>query len=307
MTRYVINIIYVLSITLLPPAYAEQEEPTINVDKLQSSPSFTNFMKKFGKKLEAFQSQNMPSVESVFYPFGGPDLLHPLLLFPDATTFVLVGLEQPGAAVSPENADMTLVKIGSLLKRGFFVTANMGKSFNPKSGVRTALGLQILLMGGEIISDELLDPKTVKIVFQLRDKQRTVYFLRRDLVSNTDSVAQFLDENNIRGACLMKAASYCPHRPMFAELVQEITNRFDYIVQDDTGIPFKHLKGYDVRPFGRYVQPYGKEWRGYEQSKLKNLFDENPETPHVNFCYGYGCGRVEANIIIASRKKETTP
>ena len=41
---------------------------------------------------------------TVFYPFGGPDLLTPLLLFPNADTYVLLGLEFVGQLPNFEKA-----------------------------------------------------------------------------------------------------------------------------------------------------------------------------------------------------------
>jgi hypothetical protein len=288
-------------------ALCAEVEKSIPVEQYTESSLFKSFMRRIGSRAKTFQAEYLPSVDSVFYPFGGPDLLHPLLLFPDATKFVLVGLELPGAELNPRNTDATFTKINSLLRRGFFVTADMGKSFKADSGVRAALGLQILLMGGSIKSDELIDPNTVRIVFDWQDREREVFFLRRNLVTQADSVAEFLSVNGIKGVCLMKATSYSPHRPMFNSLIDVVLREFDHIVQDDTGVPYKKLKDFDVQIFGRYMKPYGKEWRGYEQPKLKTLFDENPETPHLNFCYGYGCGRTEANMLLASRKVEDSP
>lgn len=288
------------------PLYAAEKHGTISAEKYAQSPLFKGFMRRIGNKVKNFQAEMLPSVETVFYPFGGPDLLYPLLLFPDATKFALVGLEKPGSEINFNNVEDTFLNLNSLLRRGFFVTADMGKSFKSNNGVRSALGLQILMLGGTIKNDELLDPNTTRIVFDWQGKEREVFYLRRDLVAQADSVAEFLATNEIHGACLMKAASYCPHRPMFNSLIEVILSNFDHILQDDTGIPYKKLRNFNIRVFGRYVEPYGKEWRGYEQPKLKELFNQKNDTPHLHFCYGYGCGRIEANMLLASRKKENS-
>lgn len=302
--KYVYVTLAFMAAALSASLLAAETDGTISLEKYTQSSLFKSFMRRIGNKAKTFQENMLPSVDTVFYPFGGPDLLYPLLFFPDATKFALVGLEKPGAELNLTNADNTFANLDSLLRRGFFVTSDMGKSFKSNYGVRSALGLQILMMGGVIKSDELIDSNTVKIVFDWQGIERQVYYLRRNLVTEVESVSEFLTATGINGVCLMKAASYCPHRPMFDSLTEVILSNFDHIAQDDTGIPYKKLKNFEVKIFGRYVKPYGKEWRGYEQDKLKDLFDKNPETPHLNFCYGYGCGRTEANILLASRKTE---
>jgi len=44
--------------------------------------------------------QKAPAVNSVFYPFSGPDATNPLAFFPDAADYVLVGLEPAGCIPS---------------------------------------------------------------------------------------------------------------------------------------------------------------------------------------------------------------
>jgi hypothetical protein len=228
------------------------------------------------------------------------------LLFPDAKTYVLVGLEYPGKKLTAETRDETFTKVDSLLKRGFFVTANMGKTYNHRSGVWAALTLEIMLMGGKILDQELLDPKSVRIKFEWEGQERTVYYFRRNLVDNADSLFEVLTALGVTDACLMKSSSYSPHRDMFANLKGRILKTFSTLVQDDTGMPTRELGSFDLQVFGRYTKPYGVEWRGYEQPELKKLYDARDDVPHVNFCFGYGCGKVEANILIAKRKVDKT-
>ena len=113
---------------------------------------------------------------------------------------------------------------------------------------------------------------------------------------------EFLKKHNVHEVCFMKASSYSPHRPMFNDLKFHILESFSTLIQDDTGIPVNDLGDFDIQVFGQYTKPYGVEWRGYEQPTLKKLFDADKDVPHLNFCFGYGCGRVEANLLIAKRK-----
>ena len=71
---------------------------------------------------------------TVFYPFGGPDLLTPLVLFPDADVYLLLGLEFVGRLPDfekavPESAGVYLadlsLALGDFLKKSYFITRNM--------------------------------------------------------------------------------------------------------------------------------------------------------------------------------------
>jgi hypothetical protein len=294
-----------ISLCLNPTLEAsETKDQTIQVADLQATPLFKKFMKTKGQKLSDFQGQHLPRVETVFYPFGGPDLLYPLSLFPDAKTIVMVGLEYPGRKLTAATRDSAYEKINSLLVRGFFVTAKMHKSLNEKVGVRAALALEILLMGGTILEDKLIDPYTCSITFELNGQEKVVHYLRRNLVDHSDSVFEFLQEQGVNGACMMKSTSYSPHRKMFEPLKEGILKTFQVIVQDDSGIPLRDLNDFTVQTHGHYTKPYGVEWRGYEQNDLKELFSNNEKSSSLDFCYGYGCAKVEANILVATRKEE---
>ncbi|MBS0271647.1 MAG: hypothetical protein JSR85_03245 [Proteobacteria bacterium] len=246
----------------------------------------------------------MPKVESVFYPFGGPDLLHPLILFPDAKTYVLVGLEAAGEALSQQTQDATFEKLDSLLRRGFFVTSSMSKSFNQKSGVRAALALQILLMDGKILEDSMIDPNTVSLTFEWNGQKKTAYYLKRNLIDNEDSLFAFLSAHGVSDVCMIKSSSYSLHNKVFSHLKDRILKSFPVLVQDDTGVPYKDLASYDVQLFGHYSTPYGAEFQCYQQNDLKTQYETIAAIPPLNFCFGYGCGRVQTNIMIARRLNE---
>ncbi len=71
---------------------------------------------------------------ALLYPFGGPDLLHATALFPQASNYVLLGLEPAGGLPYLDNADPGAVMgaLGRLntamdaqLKTGYFITKDM--------------------------------------------------------------------------------------------------------------------------------------------------------------------------------------
>lgn len=297
--------LFLFSITV---CVADPQESSLTIESFQKSHRFQKFTRFIGTKLQTFQKTHMPKAESVFYPFGGPDLLHPLMLFPDAKTYVLVGLEPPGERLSPTIQDSMFEKLDSLLRRGFFVTSSMSKTFNQKSGVRAALALQILLVGGKILDDQMIDANTVNISFEWEGQKRALYYLKRNLVEAPESLFAFLNSHNVSDVCLIKSSSYALHNKMFAALKHHILTSFSVLIQDDTGVPFKDLTAHEVQLFGRYVTPYGAEFKCFQQNDLKKRFEDTADIPPLNFCFGYGCERVQANLMIARLKapKETT-
>ncbi|MBM3632198.1 MAG: hypothetical protein FJX03_00605 [Alphaproteobacteria bacterium] len=278
---------------------------TQEIEKFKNHYLFKKFMSRAEVRLNTLQKAHMPQVQSVFYPFGGADLLYPLLLFPDAKIYVLVGLETLGAQLSDETIHSAFQKLDSLLRRSFFVTSTMAKSFNKNVGVRSILELQIRLLGGKILDDASLvssDPNCLNLTFEWQGQTKTVYYLKKDLTNNLDNLFDFLTQHNVVDACMFKSSSYCPHQKLFSDLKKRILCHFSYIVQDDTGIPLKNLTDFDVEILGRYTSPYGVEFSGFQQNDLKEMYAERKNIPPLNFCFGYGCGRVQANLLVAHRK-----
>src|SRR5438067_215912 len=89
-----------------------------------------------------FQKQELATTPiltaPVFYPFGGPDALTPLLCFPRSPQYVMVALEPPGTL--PSLKQLEKKKLGeylpalrntmaSVLGRSFFVTRDMDRQF----------------------------------------------------------------------------------------------------------------------------------------------------------------------------------
>ena len=92
--------------------------------------------------LQQFQQQELsaaiPPATPVFYPFGGPDALTPILCFPQSPVYVMVALEPAGTLPTlPQIEKKGLPKylaemrntVDSELSRSFFVTRQMDREF----------------------------------------------------------------------------------------------------------------------------------------------------------------------------------
>src|SRR5688572_9577053 len=73
------------------------------------SPAGRGFHNPANRKLyERFAENSLTrarsDTKSIYYPFGGPDVIYPLTFFPRATTLILVGIEPIGTLPSYEEA-----------------------------------------------------------------------------------------------------------------------------------------------------------------------------------------------------------
>ncbi len=205
----------------------------------------------------------------VFYPFGGPDLLHVSAMFPQVSNYALVGLEPVGdvpalESLPPEEVLAALPAFRQAtrtqLRVGYFITKDM-RSDLERSVLR---GVTPVLLS-------------------------TVAY--RNWVAGLG-----------HGATYFKAASYLMYDDRFSQLREFILARSNVVVQDDSGIPFRHLNnpGWSIRYHGHYTSPTSL-FTKYMQTDLRDAFASNPSSP-LAFGSGYHWEPHEANLIIAVRR-----
>lgn len=282
------------------------------------SPSSTAVLgwKKFhrfvGKDIESFTAEYLTpathDISTVFYPFGGADVLYPLYLYPDAQNIILAGLEFPGHPDHFKKVDSAAAfkQLESLLKRSFFITTQMGEQFSKKNGVIPPILLQLKLLGiNEVrFSQPDLPFAGIKMEFEHNNKRKTVTYYRINFHDTKDN-SHFLKEiknQHPHFACLLKATSYIPHQIGFLKIRDFIVRNSNVIIQDDTGIPLKKLKKFfNVKLFGNYTKPYGAEFKCYNQPDLAALSHKSHNVK-LPFCFGYGCGRQPSSLILAIKR-----
>ncbi len=276
---------------------------------------------------------------TLFYPFGGPDILTARAFFPDKKTYVLVGLEPPGTLPSEEairkaNLERYLPRVrrtlGSLLRSSFFITANMDAQLRGQitDGVLPVLLVQLARMNCDVLGYQpaTLDPSG-RLIPRLKEEHRASS-LRNDAVAldfrcpaadpqrliylsvnlsdaplraNTSFQAYMASLEPV--TTFIKSASYLPHRKDFSEVRALVLKGSSGIVQDDTGIPFRLIdKGkWDVHLYGNYTRPYGSSFRYLEQPDLKKEFEQGHGMP-LPFFIGYGFGRAPSTLMVFTRK-----
>ncbi len=100
----------------------------------------------------------------------------------------------------------------------------------------------------------------------------------------------------------IKSASYLLHGPYFLKVRKAILDVTDFLVQDDTGIPYKILVqgGWDISLFGRYAPPvrdFGT-W-GYQRDLEAAFAATKPGA--LPFTFGYHWADGKSSMIVARR------
>lgn len=272
----------------------------------------------------------------VFYPFGGPNFLDAYVFFPDAPTYVLVGLEPPGpipdaGALSEEQLQAVGERLAgsfrNLLKAGYFVTTQMGKDlveaesfegflpmlyiFLARTGHRpVAVHYVVLDEEGHARESAEATPGeggAVRVDFVAEEGEgevRSLYYFSQDLsdegLAGRGAFLSFLRAHAPLNT-LMKSAEYLLHMEGFRTLHDFLLAESHLILQDDSGLPNRSLvaSGMDVRYFGRYAGVIAA-YAPYLQEDLKEAYAAG--APPLGFHVGYDVELPGGCLILARRK-----
>lgn len=286
-------------------------------------------------KVRSWASENNKvSPRPLFYTFSGPDFIYASAFFPDATTYVMVGLEPVGPipAVTERTRHALANLRGSLntiLNISYFITSDMGQRlhqgelrgtlpilyvFLARAG-KTIHEVSLVNLDMEGIAHEVaqhgpakrgerLDPG-VKIVFSgAGGAKQTLYYFSTDLSDGGVRASGFLKfcEKLGAGDALVKSASYLLHGNNFSLVRQFLLDKSQTIVQDDTGIPVRFFKQEDwqLKPFGAYLGPI-EIFKGMYQPQLQQLYRQS-KAPKLEFGIGYRWRGHDSNLLLAIRK-----
>ena len=274
----------------------------------------------------------------VFYPFGGPDVLTARLYFPHNPTYVLVGLEPAGTLPSVQEISKKDLSayLGALREtvanevgHSFFVTRDMDKQFRGQvtDGLLAPIAQLLVRMDDTILSlryvriDETgqvverakdyhapgrIGNKGFEIQFRNERDQslHTLYYFSLNLDDeHLREDKQFLTYvASLKGAVTMlKATSYMTHQPEFSTVRQLILDNSRWVLQDDTGIPYKFFTpdAWKVQLYGDYTEPYGS-FKWLKEDDLRKAYETGHAKP-LPMPVGYGYKRVQSNLQLAER------
>jgi hypothetical protein len=104
----------------------------------------------------------------------------------------------------------------------------------------------------------------------------------------------------------IKSGSYLLHWGNFSTVRKLILDRSLFVLQDDTGIPYRILKGlrWDIRLFGRYATPV-KDFTNVEQPDLREAYkDLDGRVEPLPFHFGYRWVSKVDNLLLAKRPRQ---
>jgi hypothetical protein len=315
----------------------------------------------------------------LLYPFAGPDFLNVYIFFPDCASYVLFGLELPGAVpnidgMNDQQAAALLndmhVALDDLFKRNYFITSRMMNQLSTPNlkGVLPLITTSMALLDIRIVSIEPYElpangsaapapgraakgadslasrpdsemaqadsiaskadsvarhadsvarrvprARGVKITFlqPKTDRTQVLYYLALDVsdaaLGANPGFVPFL-ESYSPAYTFIKSASYLLHGPYFLKVRKAVLDASDFLVQDDTGFPYRMLVqgGWQISLFGNYAPPvkdFGK-W-GY-QKDLESAFSAT-KPGALPFTFGYHWADGKSSMIVARRAAAATP
>jgi hypothetical protein len=272
--------------------------------------------------------------QTMFYMFSGPDYLYADAFFPDASTYVLAGLEPVGqipdllkmrGSLAPALRSMA-TSMHSVLNFSFFKTHDMRQELSAgRLGGTTPILLVFLARAGKTVHAVTLvaldaagvehaeservksAAHGVKIVFSGGDgRLQTLYYFSTNLADDgfpRSGFMAFCDKLSPADS-LIKSASYLMHSGGFTKVRDFLVTHSATLLEDDSGVPLAYFdrKKWDLKPFGHYIQPLGIFPNTY-QPKLAELFKKNA-TP-INFGIGYRWRPNESNLLLAVREDAT--
>jgi hypothetical protein len=277
----------------------------------------------------------------LFYMFSGPDFLYAHAFFPNASTYVMSGLEPVGSIpdltkLSRDDLDRSLrnveASLNSILTYSFFQTIDMRHTLVASRVTGTLPILYVFLArsgntirdvsrvtidkDGTVQADDAIagtaqgadGVRGVKIEFAGDDgRPRTLYYFSANVDNGSFKPSGFeaFCERLGAGDALIKSASYLLHRDRFSDVRNFLLEHSRLLVQDDSGIPVTQFDQatWQLRPFGHYSGPIGLFANRY-QSQLARLFDQG-HTEAIDFGIGYQWRPQSSNLMVATKTNAT--
>ena len=272
------------------------------------------------------QTEISPKIDDslpLFYPFSGPDFINAYYLFPNSNDYTMIGLEKLG--VLPDFNEIDSKTLCDYLKYinycnrdiyswSFYRTRSMQADFNNENdGVLPILYLFIKRLGFQISEFGYFkineDGETFEKIDKPSNSQTTTECVRFKIFKEGDTICKTLTyfsadisndgfvkninllqylKNMSECNTFIKSASYLLAYDYFSKIREQIINKSNSILQDDSGIPFKKLqKDWKYYLYGTYKRPVGvfKDKNLY-QTDLVEIY-KNDSVKTLDFSMGY--------------------
>jgi hypothetical protein len=275
---------------------------------------------------------------SVFYPFSGGDFLHVNSLYPNANHYVMMAQESVGSIPDLSKMDKVQTKeyikaadfiLRDIYAKSYFITMNMIKDTksSPVNGMLPVLLWSVSKTGHTVTAVEELSvdengkktyspfkvgqnsAKAVRISFGNKDKGilKTLTYYSCDIsdpgIEKDKALAATLKAIPPSN-CFVKSASYLMHYETFTKIRNTVLEKAIYLVQDDTGIPYKYFdKGkFKMELYGNYVKPIADFSANLYQKDLADAYKTKEFIGPLSFSLGYHWQTKDQNQMIAIKK-----
>lgn len=257
---------------------------------------------------------------TLVYPFGGPDLLYAMSVFPRASQYILLGLEPVGNMPDLENTQPLSVvsslprhskSIESQMLYGYFITKDMKVDLSNGAfqGVTPILLTSLGLMDATISNVQSINAggyPAIQIDFTLPGwGRKSAIYVSGDLSNYgfNGSFKSWLSSVGSGSVGYFKAASYLMQDSGFSATKNWVLGNCRAVVQDDSGIPYAayNPQQWDIHLFGNYQAPI-EFFTKNSQPNLKAAYDSAGPQPALTYGSGYQMKAANANLMIAVRR-----
>ena len=280
---------------------------------------------------------------SVFYPFSGADFIHAYYLYPKASEYFMSAIENIGDIVDVTKLNKVeffeYVKdfdtvMRDIYMRSYFITKNMEEDFSKKTKINGVL--PILLWSAAMTNHDIIHVKyfivdsnfgkkyvdlsarnnnklsvEIKLFDKTNNKFQLLNYYSADLsnngLRNSSKSLKFM-KNYISDSSngFVKSASYLMHYDStFSTIQQLVLNKNMYLVQDDTGVPFKKfdLNKWNIELYGVYEKPIKDFSETLYQKSLDDAYQNNKYYKGgLKFSLGYHWSSKNQNQLVAIKK-----
>jgi hypothetical protein len=287
---------------------------------------------------DALNRNKKSDTNSVFYPFSGGDFLHVNSLYPNANHYVMMAQESVGSIPDLSKMDKIQTKqyirsVDNILRdiyaKSYFITMNMIKDINstPVNGMLPVLLWSVSKTGHTITKVEELTvdetgkrtfspfkvgenkAKAVRITFGNSDVgiEKTLTYYSCDISDSgieKDKALQATLKTIPPSNCFVKSASYLMHYETFTKIRNTILDKAIYLVQDDTGIPYKYFEKnkFNLELYGTYIKPVSDFSDNLFQKDMAEAYKSSEYKSQLSFSLGYHWQTKDQNQMIAIKK-----
>lgn len=231
--------------------------------------NFDAFLKNTGFPLEVIENLRrihhwsllkrkclgIPNTEVLLYPFGGGDLVYPLVLFPDIGTIVVIGLEPAGKAIFMKDPYGGIeANLRVLFKMGYFRTKQMERIYS--LGVVSLMYRQLVLFKAVDIHMKPLE-RGFELRFILNGKAKKVIYYCMNLNDKNESYWYSRLSGHKNFTVFLKSSSYVLQQKNFDKIRGFLLLNSKVVFQDDTGLKYSHLlkNRFKIFLYGFYFEP----------------------------------------------------